>query len=316
MNQTALMHFLSGAYPSIWLPDHFPVGKITRLSEPNRTDKSLYVYAHADGSGGGGDWRTGETFYVAGSGPKLTRSEVQTRQALAQREAAAQKAALQWRYDKAAARNEAILSQSSPVQEGDLAHRYLLSRGVGNGLRHLGDVLLFHPHLAYYENRELVDYFPALIAKVTNQAGDLIALHRTYLGREHGKAKVSTPKMLTSGSSAVVGCGIRLHRPRPLGGLMTIAVAEGVETALAVSRLHQVPTVATISATFLKKYAWDEGVKRILIYADNDASGVGSEAAAHLALRAHQAGLKTSIHMPEETGTDWADVLARKLGIE
>ena len=87
----------------------------------------------------------------------------------------------------------------------------------------------------------------------------------------------------------------------------TLAVAEGIETALAVHKRFDLPVWATISAGGMESLVVPEGIREILIFADNDANGVGQKAASTLADRMKEAGLHTEIYLPKITGTDWLD---------
>lgn len=91
-----------------------------------------------------------------------------------------------------------------------------------------------------------------------------------------------------------------------------LALAEGIETALAYTALTGVPAWAALSAAGLKSAPLPDGVDRLVIAADFD--GPGLVAAEHLQRRARGAGIDVRIDLPPRYGTDWADVLAARTG--
>jgi hypothetical protein len=75
-----------------------------------------------------------------------------------------------------------------------------------------------------------------------------------------------------------------------------LAVAEGIETALSVQQITNLPTVAGLSATGMRSLRWPPQVKRLWIAADNDEVGRG--AAETLLARALRDGLQAHIKVP------------------
>jgi putative DNA primase/helicase len=88
-----------------------------------------------------------------------------------------------------------------------------------------------------------------------------------------------------------------------------IGVGEGVESVLAASLIHGVPTWACLTAGNLAEFEPPEAVRRVIVYGDNDASFTGQEAAYRLAKRLTLKGLDVVVKIPEQA-KDWADVLA------
>ncbi len=66
-----------------------------------------------------------------------------------------------------------------------------------------------------------------MIAPLIRTDGVVLALHRTYLRADGGKAPVPTVKKLTGAAGPLAGACIPLHDPQ--GGV--IGIAEGIETA-------------------------------------------------------------------------------------
>ncbi len=104
------------------------------------------------------------------------------------------------------------------------------------------------------------------------------------------------------------GGAIRLH---PAGKVL--AVAEGIETALAVHLLTGYPVWATISASWMRSLKIPSYVEKVIVFADNDLpdkQGVraGQEAAASLKERLESEGKEVVVIFPKREGSDFADV--------
>lgn len=59
----------------------------------------------------------------------------------------------------------------------------------------------------------------------------------------------------------------------------SLAIAEGIETALSAQQLYSVPAWSVMNATFMKKFRAPTGVKILYVYADNDRNLTGLAAA-------------------------------------
>ena len=142
---------------------------------------------------------------------------------------------------------------------------------------------------------------PVMVARVEGEGG-LLGLHLTLLepdgrGRKEKKlAKGSKPK----------GGAIRLF---PLEEGHPLALAEGIETALAVREATGWPVWATIAAPFMKEVALPPEVKEVVVAADHDPAGI--DAAKSLARKLLQEGRRVRIAVPPEEGEDWLDTLTR-----
>jgi DNA primase len=60
----------------------------------------------------------------------------------------------------------------------------------------------------------------------------------------------------------------------------------------------------------LAAWRWPAHVRRVVIFADHDPAGI--EAAAKLAQRVRDAGLRCDTLTPTDDGADWADVWAAR----
>ena len=90
------------------------------------------------------------------------------------------------------------------------------------------------------------------------------------------------------------------------GGVL--AVAEGIETALAYAALTGTPAWAALSSAGMKHLELPYGLRWLAVAADFD--GPGLLAAEQLERRARDAGIEVRIDLPSRHRTDWADVLA------
>jgi putative DNA primase/helicase len=187
---------------------------------------------------------------------------------------------------------------ASPVRYFDPADRWLRSRGIAFG--NFPPDLRTAPRLRYYDATG-ISYHPAMLAKVTAATDKPATIHRTYLTDTGGKAAVSSARKLFSGMPK--GSAVRLSAPSP-----TLGVAEGIETALAAWILFGVPTWAAVCANGLATFEPPDVVRRLLIFADNDANNAGQMAAAALTSRL-SGRTQTETIIPAKPGQDWNDVL-------
>ena len=91
-----------------------------------------------------------------------------------------------------------------------------------------------------------------------------------------------------------------------------IRIAEGIETAISASILHDVPTWAALTAGLLERWSPPAGVEAVFIYGDNDHSATGQAAAFALCARLKHKGLQAFVELPP-IGQDWNDVLIRMI---
>jgi len=176
------------------------------------------------------------------------------------------------------------------------------------------DALRFISKLDYWDGPELLGAFPAILAAVTDSAGALVNVHRTYLNRDGHKADVPTVKKLCKSAGPMRGASIKLGQPdRRPDGRLGLGVAEGIETALAASILGGIPVWPCVSAYGLASFEPPQSVCHLYVFADNDESGTGQKAAVELGKRAALRGLTARVLTPDSVG-DWNDeLLARRV---
>lgn len=146
-----------------------------------------------------------------------------------------------------------------------------------------------------------IGYFgdkPYMAARVEDITGNLVGLHRTFLEPD-GSARID--KRLAAGSR-VRGAAIRLFDASE-----RLAIAEGIETGLAVHQLTAWPVWAAISAAGMKALELPEAVREVLVCADHDEAGI--DAAYCLARRLAAEGRHVRVSVPPKPGADWLDLL-------
>lgn len=200
----------------------------------------------------------------------------------------------------------ALWRASRKIEAGDEVDRYLTARWLG---RDAGD---YPAALRCCRRCEVsglsgVQALPAMVALVTAPDGSPATLHRTYLG-DGAKAAIPSPKRVMPGRIPP-GSAVRLADPRD--GF--VAIAEGIETALAATAMWRVPAWAALSTVQLEAWRPPEGVKRVAVLADNDGNFAGHKAAYALAHRLAMLpdGIEVDVWVPPTDGADWADEWAR-----
>jgi putative DNA primase/helicase len=145
-----------------------------------------------------------------------------------------------------------------------------------------------------------------MVAAVHGADDAMVTLHRTYLDQGTKAPVTDQRKLLSAGGG---GAAVRLFEASE-----ELALAEGIETALAVHLSTGKPVWAALSAGNLAKLWIPDHVLKLAIYADHDASYTGQAAAYALARRVKtQAkggrGAEVAVHVPRRVDSDWADAL-------
>jgi hypothetical protein len=177
---------------------------------------------------------------------------------------------------------------------GTPAARYLAGRAIE--LEVWPASLRYHPRCP----RPHGEPMPAMVALVEHVERGVVGVHRTFLTidyRRHDRASLGP----------IGGGAVRFGSPRTGEWL---AVAEGIETALAVVVACAMPAWAALSAGGIRSLLLPPPATHVLICADHDASGTGERAARDAAARWLGEGRRVRIAMPPKPGTDMADVLA------
>lgn len=189
-----------------------------------------------------------------------------------------------------------VWSESKPTVAGDEVSQYLANRGliIPNGIN-------THSSL-YYRDENHTGNYPAMIAKVQAPDGRGVSIHRTYL-TDGKKAEVKDAKKLMSGLP-MAGSAIRLFEHQEVLG-----VAEGIETAISAHIIHRVPVWSCVNAYGISSFEVPANVKKLIIFADNDASFTGQQSAYTLAKKAVSNGIECEVLIPKFINTDWCNEL-------
>jgi len=201
----------------------------------------------------------------------------------------------------AAAAVARLWAQSLPIEPGTVAGRYL--RGRGCRLPPAGADLRWHPRLIAPGGER----WPGMVAAVTHAVtGELLTLHKTLL-RPDGtdKAPVPLPRSIIKGTTRQGGV-VRLWADDAV--TTGLAIAEGIETALAAAR-HLTPIWACLDASGIGGLPVLAGIESLTIITDHDPAGL--EAAHRCTGRWAAAGAELRCWLPPELGDDALDHLRR-----
>jgi len=197
---------------------------------------------------------------------------------------------------------ESILRSCQKIKSGDPVCEYL----KGRGLKLFPGSLLYAPKLW---DRDTNKSFCGMVAKIQSPFGEVIALHRTFL-QDNKKADIPSPKKKTTGIIKTTGAAIRLYP-----AIDKLAIAEGIETALAVSQYFApgIPVWAVMDAEGMRSFSIPEGIKTIGIFADHDKNSVGQSAAYDLSARLVRDRVvekgSATVYVPKIPGHDFLDEL-------
>ena len=175
---------------------------------------------------------------------------------------------------------------------GSPAAAYLRARGIEHAVAE--PALRFHPRCYYRTGAGTApEEHPALLAAVTDQAGGVTGLSRTWLAPDgRGKAGVADPRRALG---VLLGHGVRF--PGTVDDLLV--AGEGVESVLSVRRLlPALPHVAALSAGHLAGLILPPGLRHL--YVARDADEPGERAFETLKRRAEAAGITVSALVPRE----------------
>jgi len=181
-----------------------------------------------------------------------------------------------------------LFAASMPVA-GTLADSYLRARGLTQGGRM--SALRFHPKCWHRDEGQTKSTpRPALIAAVTDGAGALQGVHRTWLALDgKGKAAVKTQRRAMG---HLLGNAVRLTPHDDI-----LVVGEGIETMLSLTQaVPGLPVWAALSSGHLGAVLLPEGLQRLYIAIDRDPAG--QRAAERLSARATDVGVAVRVLEP------------------
>lgn len=122
-------------------------------------------------------------------------------------------------------------------------------------------------------HRETDKTWPVLYALASNEYGEAVQRHLTFLDGDKKADIEPNKKMLTlqeySGSISV-----KLFEQKS-----TLGIAEGIETALSAHQHYHLPVWSTLNSVLMERFKAPPGVTNLMIFADNDENGTGLAAA-------------------------------------
>ena len=178
---------------------------------------------------------------------------------------------------------------------------YLRSRGI----RLIPPVMRFAEQAPHRLGARL----PAMLAPIVDVDGEQIGVHLTYLRRDGSSKAELTKEYQRECRGLIRGGAIRLL---PFNSDSALLVSEGVESGLAASELFGLPCWSTVCAGGLCSLVLPPEVRRIVIAADNDESGVGQCNALAAYDRWTAEGRSVRIVAPPVIGDDFNDVLLKE----
>jgi putative DNA primase/helicase len=156
--------------------------------------------------------------------------------------------------------------------------------------------------------------FPAMAAPIVDVAGEIIAIHLTFLKEDGSGLAYSKPAK-----------GEIDHRRRcpgsPSGGMIRLApydpdrwlgIGEGIETTMSAMQLFNIPGWAAVNSGGLKNGELPTEIRRVLLIADNDANNCSQNNAIEGAERRRAEGREVCIWMPPTVGDDANDFLKKR----
>jgi len=193
-----------------------------------------------------------------------------------------------------------IFVGSKPASPGCLVWTYLENRGLTN----IPNMLRAHPTCKEPETNSMM---PAMLAVFTAQDGEALTMHRTFLDGLGGKAQIEKEKKILPGLKPLAGGAIRLFDQVN----ETIGIAEGIETAIAVNEMFNIPCWSVVSTALMVSFVPPKGIKNVIVFADNDKNFAGQAAAYCIANKLAIKGFNVSVFVPEIVGDDFLDQLTR-----
>jgi hypothetical protein len=177
-----------------------------------------------------------------------------------------------------------LLAICKPIT-GTLVEAYLGGRGIPPlpGLQ----ALRFHPRCWYRRSSddqgEVPSAMPAMIAAVTDIAGNITGAHRTWLSADGSdKAPVADPRRAMG---HLLGHGVRFGAAAPV-----MAAGEGIESILSLrAGIPTLPAIAALSSAHLAALAFPPMLRRL--YVAREADPAGRRAFTRLAQRAGRCGI-------------------------
>jgi hypothetical protein len=182
-----------------------------------------------------------------------------------------------------------LFAMSRPIA-GTLAETYLRGRGI-DAVRDTA-ALRFHPRCFYRpDGHAPTETWPALIAAVTDLAGTITGVQRTWLARDgSAKAPIACPRRAMG---QLLGHAVRFGVADDV-----LAVGEGIETVLSLQGvLPTLPLGAGLSAAHVSAIRFPERLR--VLYILRDADCAGDAVVERLTARAVASGIEAHALSPQ-----------------
>lgn len=192
------------------------------------------------------------------------------------------------------ARARTLWEEARPL-ENSRAAEYLRRRGI----RGTSEALRFHPRTPIGPVRDQL-FLPAMLAEIRNEAG-CQAILRTYLTPDREtrtRGAICRRRILGHPEDGAVRLGHATGR---------LALAEGIETALAAMQIMDLPVWASLGSERLYRIAIPKTVQQLILLPDNDRAGILG--AARAAIAHARPGRTIDILYPPPAMGDWNDLL-------
>ena len=191
------------------------------------------------------------------------------------------------------------LWRESVDPRGSLAERYLIGRRLELSDDLAGDVVRFHPRLAFRG-----EFSPAMVTLyrdiVTNEPR---AVQRTFLDPEGNKLD---RWML----GPVKNAAIKIDADENVE--YGLHIGEGFESCLAAKTMGFTPVWSLGSSGAIRAFPVLPGIECLTIIVDNDPGGTGQAAALECSQRWTGAGREVFRVLPNEVGADLADIAKKR----
>ena len=166
-----------------------------------------------------------------------------------------------------------VSATTRKITDGDPVTKYLNNRGI----KIIPPTIRFLP-----EYKQDGVYHPCLIARLDDKDGNRVSYKVIHLTNEGQKANVPIVKKTLPCERDMRGSAVKLFAHNG-----TLAVCEGIETAIAYYQDTKIAAWGLDNADNLSKFDCPADVKHLVILADMDSSFVGQSAAYALAKKSH-----------------------------
>jgi len=192
-------------------------------------------------------------------------------------------------YDRNRLRLDEIKKGCVKITTGDPVDLYLKNRGIG--ILPEGAVM-YHPAIDYWQDGVKTGTHPAMVAAVMTNALERVTYKITFLTKDGLKADVPVQKKSMPTEREFNGAAIRMFRVTD-----TVAVAEGIETALKYTEDTGFPCWGLDNAGNMEKFMPPDNVKSVIIVADSDENFQGYVSAFTLAKKLKNKGFVVNVAM-------------------